>query len=898
MADSTCSDATVALTLRYASRVCSAREVSDNAGSGADIDIRNYMSSASRRLAVSTLLLAAFASVPGVAAPPTPAQSTAIRQACRADYQAHCVSVPPGGSAALACLQQNATKASTGCQDALRAVSSVPPPPQTAPTSAEQAAASTDAYATAGAGQWPHVIAGPGGTATIYQPQVVSWPERRVLNTRIAVGITPAGSATASFGVIEVTFLTSADLDARSVELTRARLTSARFPSLDGERAAALQQKIKSAIDSMGVKTVPLDAILAGMRLQSERAPEVALRNEPPVIFVSARAASLVIFDGDPVLAPINGTRLSFAVNTNWDVFVDADTRSWYLLNNGAWLSAPDAKGPWRPAGALPATFSELPDDANFATVRKQVPGRALNTKDAPEIFVSTVPAEIIVTGGAPQFKPIAGTSLQYVANTDAALFRDGAAGKYYFLVSGRWFSSPSLDGPWTFATSSLPADFARIPAAGPRGFVLASVPGTPQAQEALIQAQIPRQTTLSRASAKLDVIYSGTPQFVPIAGTAMFYAVNTSFDVIRVGDAYYACAQGAWFTASKPDGPWVLTATLPGTIYAIPPSSPLYRVVYVQVYDASPETITFGYTAGYSQGYVAAGVVMYGTGWYYPPYIYPAPVPIFYPYPYSYAGAIYYNAATGAWARGGAIYGPYGGVVKGGTAYNPATGAWAQGGAIYGPNGGAGAFSAYNPSTGSYAHGGAVWGPDGASGNANWYNARTGVTGSTNQNSNAYGRWGSSTLSGPNQTVHTQSQSNARGSTGSFSSSTGAKGAAVSGAGGNSAAVVKGAGGDVYAGADGNVYKKTSDGWSKYDNGGWNSVQKPAAGQAGAATANQGGTRAAGSTGNLSGATQRAGASRAEGMRQLDQDNAARNFGAQRQREFGGARAGGGFRR
>ena len=49
----------------------------------------------------------------------------------------------------------------------------------------------------------------------------------------------------------------------------------------------------------------------------------------------------------------------------------------------------------------------------------------------------------------------------------------------------------------------------------------------------------------------------------------------------------------------------------------------------------------------------------------------------------------------------------------------NPATGAWAQGGAIYGPNGGAGAFSAYNPSTGSYAHGSAVWGPDGASGNA-----------------------------------------------------------------------------------------------------------------------------------------------------------------------------------
>ena len=223
---------------------------------------------------------------------------------------------------------------------------------------------------------------------------------------------------------------------------------------------------------------------------------------------------------------------------------------------------------------------------------------------------------------------------------------------------------------------------------------------------------------------------------------------------------------------------------------------------------------------------FVSAGVVVYGTGYYYPPYVYPAPVPIYYPYPYSYSGATYYNSATGAWAHGGAIYGPYGGVVKGGTAYNPTTGAWAQGGAIYGPNGGAGAFSAYNPTTGSYAHGSAVWGPDGASANASWYNARTGISGSTQQNSDAYGRWGSSTISGPNQTVHTQSQSDARGSAGSFSSSTGAKGAGVSGAGGNSAGVVKGAGGNVYAGADGNVYKKTDSGWEKYNNGGWTPVQ------------------------------------------------------------------------
>jgi hypothetical protein len=54
---------------------------------------------------------------------PTQAQANAIRQACRADYQSHCASVPTGGSAAVACLQQNAASLSSPCQQALAAVS-------------------------------------------------------------------------------------------------------------------------------------------------------------------------------------------------------------------------------------------------------------------------------------------------------------------------------------------------------------------------------------------------------------------------------------------------------------------------------------------------------------------------------------------------------------------------------------------------------------------------------------------------------------------------------------------------------------------------------------------------------------------------------------------------------
>jgi hypothetical protein len=445
---------------------------------------------------------------------------------------------------------------------------------------------------------------------------------------------------------------------------------------------------------------------------------------------------------------------------------------------------------------------------------------------------------------------------------------------------------------------------------------VLVSVPGTAQAQEAILQSQIPVQGMLDRSAAKLDVAYSGEPRFEPIAGTPMFYAVNTMVDVIRVDATYYACFQGAWFRASSPAGPWVLADSVPEVVYTIPPSNPLYRVTYVRVYDASTTTVTYGYTAGYTMGYVSSGVVVYGTGYYYPPVIWPAPIPIYYPYPYSYSGSTWYNPATGAWARGGTVYGPYGGAVSGGTAYNPATGAWAHGAAVYGPNGGAGAWSAYNPSTGGYAHGSASWGTSSGTANASWYNARSGVSGSTNQNYNQYGSWGSSTFSGQNKTVTTQHQSNAQGTAASFQSSTGAQGAGVKTASGNTAGVAKGAGGNVYAGADGNVYRHTSDGWSKWSDGSWNSVQPPAGSRSGSQQQNLSGATegARAAQGNLSGTrgaqfqqrmaeergggfAQRMGGDGPGQFQQLDQDRMARTMGADRQQRFGEMR-GGGFER
>ena len=87
---------------------------------------------------------------------------------------------------------------------------------------------------------------------------------------------------------------------------------------------------------------------------------------------------------------------------------------------------------------------------------------------------------------------------------------------------------------PYPVAPPVTGIQFARIPESSPMGFVLESVPGTVEANDAVLLAQIPHKATIKIKDATVDVAYEGAPSFKPIQGTSMEYAVNTGYEVIK----------------------------------------------------------------------------------------------------------------------------------------------------------------------------------------------------------------------------------------------------------------------------------------------------------------------------------------------------------------------------
>ncbi len=477
---------------------------------------------------------------------------------------------------------------------------------------------------------WPVVFSSGEATYTVFAPQSDSW-DGHDLAARSAVSVQSASDSEPTYGVVSFNAITLVDKTARTAKLADVQITRADFPTARDQTPtylAGLRQEFPKRAPAMA-----LDRLETSLNLAATPAKAESLNNMPPKIIIATRPAALVYIDGPPAWRPVAGTELERVINTRMLLLKDAAGR-YYLHFFDGYLQAPSLDGPWSVAHQPPAgadTAEKVAADSGQVDLMRGQPDAttqkapSLSTSPTPDIFVATQPTELISFNGPPNYASIPGTDLLYAENTSGNVFTLLTDQQNYILISGRWYRAPSLKGPWQFVPgNALPGDFANIPDTSAKENVKASVPGTPQAEEALIANSIPQSTAVARTTQMASPQVDGASQLADIEGTPLHYVMNSATPIIEVDpQAWYACQNGVWYAGTSASGPWTVATEVPQVIYSIPTSSPLHYLTYVQVYASTQSEVYEGYTPGYFGTEVEPDdTVVYGTGYDYQPWI------------------------------------------------------------------------------------------------------------------------------------------------------------------------------------------------------------------------------------------------------------------------------------
>ncbi len=476
---------------------------------------------------------------------------------------------------------------------------------------------------------WPREISIPEARVMLYQPQVESF-EGDNLTGRAAVSVTPTGETEPIFGAVWISARVEVDREERMVFIEDLSVPRVRFPESTPQQEARLSGLLEEAIPTWDL-SLSLDRLLTSLAVaEKERLASENLGTDPPRIIFRSSPTVLVNIDGPPQLSRAEGSSLMRVANTPFLIVYDSSARTYYLYaGENAWYTASEIEGDWEFTREVPAAVLELaPDESEL---ERPDPEEAADFGAIPEIIVTTEPAELLYTDGAPLYTPVAGLDLMYISNSDSDMVIDLETQLYYVLLSGRWYRSTALEGPWEYVDpTALPESFMLIPADSEISDLRAHVGGTVESQEAVLDAQIPQTAKVDRSEATFEAEYDGEPQFESIEGTSLEYAINSPHAIIRSEGMYYACHEGIWFVSSSPTGPWQVATSRPAEVEDIPPENPIYNVKYAYIYESTPDVVYVGYTPGYTGTYVHHTTIVYGTGYYYPgwygAYYYPRP--------------------------------------------------------------------------------------------------------------------------------------------------------------------------------------------------------------------------------------------------------------------------------
>lgn len=498
--------------------------------------------------------------------------------------------------------------------------------------------------------QWPRTLENAnGGKIALYQPQPEKM-EGNIITGRTAFSVKQKSTDEPVFGALWFTAVMETNRDNRMAVLQSIKINDIKLTGTeDTAQTNELKAYLETEIPKLKLSTT-MDDIAAAVE-QEQKNASVNLKNDPPKIIYTKQPSILVLIDGDPKLQQDEKLKMKRVINSVFLIVQYPKDNQYYLYGGTTWYTSASINTGWKQATKLPAELQEL-DKQIKAEEQKQNQTKSQASQDAaPAVIIATQPTELLQSKGEANFATITGTQLLYVSNSDDQVFMNIATNKYYVLLSGRWYTASSLTDAdkWSYvANNQLPADFAKIPKGSEKDAVLASVAGTDEAHDAVMDAQIPQTAKVDRKTATCTVKYDGDPKFEKIEGTSLYLAQNTSSTVIKSGNNYYCVDNGVWFKSAKPDGPWTASDERPKDVDNIPASSGAYNIKYVYIYETTPQYIYVGYTPGYMGCYVYGPVVVYGTGFYYNPWygVY------YYPRPVTYGFSMHYNPWTG-WSMG-----------------------------------------------------------------------------------------------------------------------------------------------------------------------------------------------------------------------------------------------------
>ncbi|MFV0365875.1 MAG: hypothetical protein ACK5JS_05135 [Mangrovibacterium sp.] len=479
--------------------------------------------------------------------------------------------------------------------------------------------------ASAWAINWPQQIKTSHAEITIYQPQTEELDGVNI-SSRAAISIKKDGNSPI-FGAIWIDAVIENDRNSRTSTVRSIKIPNVKFSDqVSDEDLEKLKKTIIQEVSKWDWQ-IPTDQLISTYENDLNNKNE-EFNNDAPEIVLAYRPSMLIYIDGEPVLEEVDETsHLSQITNTPYCVLKDTKKSVFYVYAEGKWYSSKQLKSGYgvvnNPTGILAEIKQEIDknnDDEDYSY-----------STEVLDIIVKDSPAELIQFDGEPKFEPLKGTNLLAITNSDNYLFLDIDSQQYYVVLSGRWYAAHELTSTWNYVPSDeLPATFAQIEQGSSSDIVLANVPGTSASRDAILDNSIPQTAEVNRANTSVDVSYDGTPVYQNIDGTSMQYVENSEQTIIRDGNQYYCVDNGIWFVANSPNGPWQVATMRPQQVEKIRPSSPVYNVKYVYIYDVTPDAVYVGYTPGYYGSYVYNRTVIYGTGYYYRPwrgrYYYPRP--------------------------------------------------------------------------------------------------------------------------------------------------------------------------------------------------------------------------------------------------------------------------------